>query len=248
MTPTLVPRLPAAMAHVPNAVYYDFNCFMTSALTNAINRANKLASLDRIRHLPLSLSLPTTIFLSNLLSHVSGVFLIITGLINSIGFIVTLAIITILVAIPIWLLSTALASFFGGNPALTCVCVATLGIGFLTTIRKLGQEKDILIAFRDDAQELSTAYGRVKFKDEDEFQLATQTLGSSDRSQDIEGRVKVLLPARSPPQMSSLTISVFCRRFSLSVGELMSYMNEPRCIIMLSPASDVSVLTPCILI
>jgi hypothetical protein len=143
---------PAAMVHALNAhwhdpVYYDFNYFMTSALKDAINRTNRLASLNNILRFPLTLSLQNTTSLSNLLSHVSGVFLIIS-LINSIGFVATLVIIAILVAVPIWFLSTALASFFAGNPALTVICVAVLGIGFFATIRKLGQEKDILIALR----------------------------------------------------------------------------------------------------
>jgi hypothetical protein len=101
-----------------------------SALKDAIVRTNRLANLNSFLRLPLILDLQNAISLSNLLSHISGVFLIIIILIHSIGFVATLAIIAILVAVPIWFLSTALASFFAGNPALTGMCVAVLGIGF----------------------------------------------------------------------------------------------------------------------
>jgi hypothetical protein len=115
-----------------DAVYFDFDYFMTSALKDATNRANRLASLDSFLRLPVNRQ--NTIFLSNLLSHVAGVCLIIITLIQSIGVVATLAII-ILVAVPMWFLSTALGSFFAGSPALTVMCVAVLGIGFVAKLR-----------------------------------------------------------------------------------------------------------------
>ncbi|KAF8800999.1 hypothetical protein BYT27DRAFT_7235928 [Phlegmacium glaucopus] len=186
------------MAHYSahNAVYFDFDYFMTSALEVATNRANRLASLDALQrtvrqHTTISLSNPIPpdpTSLSNLLSHVSEIFQVIIGLIRCVGVIATYAIIAILVAVPMWFLSTALTSFFAGSPPLTVVCVAVLGIGFVATIRKLGQEQDILVAFRHEAQELSTAYDCVKFNDKNEFLMATETPGCFDLCQDVQER------------------------------------------------------------
>jgi hypothetical protein len=176
----VVTRPPAAMAlaNAHDALYFNFDYFMTSALRDATTRANRLAALDGILRSPLSRQ--ATIFLSDHLSHASGVFQTIISLIQGIGGVAALTIIAILVAVPIWLLSTALGGFFAGNPPLTVMCVAVLGIGFAATIRKLGKEQDILVAFRHEAQELSTAYDCVKFNDKNEFLLATETIERFD--------------------------------------------------------------------
>jgi hypothetical protein len=157
----VVIRPPAAMAH--NAVYFDFDYFMSSALEDATDNAKKLASSLREQN-----------SLSNLLSHVSDVFLTIIKLIQMMGLVATLGVIAILVAVPMVFLSTALGVFFAGNPAFTFTCVAVLGVGFIATIRKLGQERDILVAFQHEAKEFSTKYSLVRFRDRNEFSLATQ--------------------------------------------------------------------------
>ena len=111
----VVTRPPAAMAllNAHDAIYFDFNYFMTSALADAITRANRLALFDGILR-PL-LNPQAIIALSDLLLHTSNVFQTIIRLIQVIGIVATHAITAILVAVPLWLLSTALGSFFSGN-------------------------------------------------------------------------------------------------------------------------------------
>jgi hypothetical protein len=177
-----------------NAIYFDFDYFMSSALQEATSRANRLASLDSFLHPPdvggRSNNSNTT-SLSKLLSHVSSVFQVIIRLIQTIGVTITLTILTIIVVVPMW----ALASSLSLTGIQSVIIVAALGIGYVATIRKLREERDILIAFRLEAEELSKAYEGIRYMNREVFLVGAGEPEGLERRRmiyDLHNRAKVL--------------------------------------------------------
>ena len=142
-------------------IYFDFKHFINSALEDASLSVNKLSSLHDWVHTPTNgqvlKELIAANVLENILSRATGVFQIIGNLLMKIGMRALLVLIAILVGVPLWLLSTSLASFFASNPIIAVASCAALGVGFFATIRALSNERDLLLAFRDKVEDPTKA-------------------------------------------------------------------------------------------
>ena len=147
-----------SMSNPLEDIYFDFKHFINSALEDASLNVNKLSSLHDWVHTPTNWQvlkqLITANVLEDILSRATGVFQIIGNLLMKIGMRALLVLIAILVGVPLWLLSTSLASFFASNPITAVASCAALGVGFFVTIRALSNERDILLAFRDKVEDL----------------------------------------------------------------------------------------------
>jgi hypothetical protein len=164
------------MSHSSNTlddVYFDFNYFISSALEDASFRVNKLSSLHDWVRAPAGQQvlkdLQDANVLYHLLSRATGVFQTIGNLLLKIGMRALLVLIAILVGVPLWLLSTSLASFFASNPIIAVASCAALGVGFFATIQALSNEREILLAFRYEANKLWPTYDSYKYQNRNEY-------------------------------------------------------------------------------
>ncbi|KIM49598.1 hypothetical protein M413DRAFT_438780 [Hebeloma cylindrosporum] len=171
-------------------VYFDFNYFISSALEDASFRVNKLSSLHDWVRAPAGSQvlkeLQDANVLYHLLSRATGVFQTIASLLLRIGMRALLVLIAILVGVPLWLLSASLASFFSTNPIIAVASCAALGMGFFATIRALSNERDILIAFRDKANELWPTYEYYKYANREEYLAGIGTPEGAEKKRRVD--------------------------------------------------------------
>ena len=193
VTASVAPLTSESMSHASNSlddVYFDFNYFISSALDDASFRVNKLSSFhDWLRASAgrqVLEELKDANVLYHLLSRATGVFQTIGNLLLRIGMRALLVLIAILVGVPLWLLSTSLASFFGSNPILAVASYAALGVSFFKTIRALCHERDNLVAFRDKANELWPTYDYYKYANRDEYLAGIGTPEGVDKKRRID--------------------------------------------------------------
>ena len=179
-------------------VYFDFNYFISSALEDASFRVNKLSSLHDWVRAPAGQQVLKELKDANVLYHTlsraTGVFQTIGNLLLKIGMRALLVLIAILVGVPLWLLSTSLASFFTSNPIIAVTSCAALGVSFFTTIRALSNERDILVAFRDKANELWPTYDYYKYANREEYLAGIGTpegVEKKRRIDELHDRAKV---------------------------------------------------------
>lgn len=170
-------------------VYFDYNYFVSSALEDASRRVNALLSLhdwlSTSSGRKFSEQLTNVSALYQLISRLTGVFHTIASLLQRIGITLLLSLIAILVGVPLWILSPSLAAFYAHNPFIAIATLATLGVGFFTAIRKLGNERDILVAFRDKVQQLSPTYDHWKFSNRNEYLAEMDTPEGNERQMKI---------------------------------------------------------------
>jgi len=178
------------MANTLDDVYFDFNYFISSALDNASFRVNKLSSLHDWVRAPAGRQVLKEVgdanVLYDLLSRATGVFQTIGYLLLRIGMRALLVFIAILVGVPLWLLSSSLTSFFAVNPIIAVASCAALGVGFFATIRSLSNERDILIAFRDKANELSPTFDYYKYSNRDEYLAGIGTPEGAEKKRRVD--------------------------------------------------------------